>query len=223
MSDGKIIYALIAKGVKPLVDYSNYTGTFDQICIRYLKNIGPGTSAAIKLEDGYTIFYINEGNITYLIMADNTYPKEAALGCLESIKKEFISIYSDGSNIENNEDFALNNEFQTKLRMKFDYFNANKDVSNEAIGKLKDEMNKMKDEVINSSGLLNDRGDKIKLLDDKADTLSRDSNTFYRQSKKVRRAELIKKLQLYGGIFCAVLIVIYIIICISCKSFTFDC
>ena len=223
MSDGKIIYALIAKGVKPLVGYSNYTGTFDQICIRYLKNIGPGSSAAIKLEDGYIIFYINEGNITYLIMTDSSYPKEAALGCLESIKKEFTSIYSDGSNFENMEDFGLNNEFQTKLRMKFDYFNANKDVSNESLGKLKDEMNKMKDEVINASGLLDDRGDKIKLLDDKADTLSRDSNTFYRQSKRVRRAELIKKLQLYGGILCAILIIIYIIICISCKSFTFDC
>ena len=220
MSDGNIIYALVAKGVKPLSGYSNFTGTFDQICLNYLKNIGPDTSAAVKLDNGYIIFYINEGNITYLIMTGSSYPKEAALGCLESIKKEFQSVYGD-KNLDMVQNFGLNDEFKTKLRMKFDYFNSNKDVSNEALGRLKDEMNKMKDEVVEASGLLNERSDKIKVLDDKADTLSRDSNTFYRQSKRVRRVELMKKLKLYGGIACAILLLIYIIICIACGDFTF--
>ena len=219
---GKIIYSLIAKGAKPLVGYSNYTGTFDQVCINYLKNVGPGASAAVKLEDGYTIFYLNSDNITYLIMTDSTYPKEAAIGCLESIKKEFQSTYGERKDFDSGENFCLNNEFQTKLRMKFDYFNANKDVSNEALGRLKDEMNQMKDEVIKSSGLLNERSDKIKVLDEKSDNLSRDSNTFYRQSKRVRRAELMKKLQCYAAIGCLALIAIYILIAIFCSP-TFKC
>ena len=220
---GRIIYSLVAKGTKPLAGYSNFTGTFDQVCINYLKNIGPGASAAVKLDDGYIIYYINSGNITYLIMTESTYPKEAAIGCLESIKKEFQSTYGERTDFDSGENFCLNNEFQTKLRMKFDYFNANKDVSNEALGRLKDEMNQMKEEVINASGLLNERSEKIKVLDEKSDNLSRDSNTFYRQSKRVRRAELMRKLKLYGGIACAVLIIIYIIICIICRSLIFRC
>ena len=80
-------------------------------------------------------------------MTDHRYPKEAAIWFLESIKKEFSSTYhyefTDGPN------FCLNSEFQTKLRMKFDYFNANKDVSIESIGILKEQMNKMKDEIYN--------------------------------------------------------------------------
>jgi archaellum component FlaC len=222
MSEGNIIYALVARGVVPLSGYSNYTGTFDQMCINYLKNVGPDSSAAVKLDNGYIIFYINEKNITYLIMAESSYPKEAALGCLESIKKEFQSAY-EGKNIDTVESFGLNSEFQTKLRMKFDYFNSNKDISNEALGRLKDEMNRMKDEVVQASGLLFERSDKVKVLDDKADVLSRDSNTFYKTSKKVRRAELMKKIKLYGAIACAILILIYIIICISCGSLTFNC
>ena len=221
MSDGNIIYALVAKGVKPLSGYSNFTGTFDQICLNYLKNIGPDTSAAVKLDNGYIIFYINEGNITYLIMTGSSYPKEAALGCLESIKKEFQSVYGD-KNLDMVQNFGLNDEFQTKLRMKFDYFNTNKDVSNESLALLKDELNKMKDEVIEASGLLNDRSDKIKVLDEKSDALSRDSNTFYRQSKRVKRSELMKKIKIYAGIGCAVLIIIYVLIAIVCSP-TFQC
>ena len=209
-SKGKIIYALVAKGVKPLSGYSNFTGTFDQVCINYLKSIGPDTSAAVKLESEYIIYYINESNITYLIMTDNLYPKEAALGCLESIKKEFQSLYQN-RNFDDEENFGLNDEFKVKLRMKFDYFNANTDVSNEALGQLKDEMCKMKDEVLNASGLLNNRGEKLKVLDEKADALSSSSNSYYKNAKRVKRAELMKKIKLYGGIGCAILIILLLL------------
>ena len=95
--------------------------------------------------------------------------------------------------------------------MKFDYFNANTDVSNEALGQLKDEMCKMKDEVLNASGLLNNRGEKLQVLDEKADALSSASNNYYKSSKRVKRAELMKKIKIYAGITCAVLIIIGVI------------
>jgi len=219
----RIIYALIATGVKPLVGYSAFTGTFDQICISYLKNIGPGTSAAVKLEaNDYFIFYLNEGNITYLIMTDSSYPKATALGCLESIKKEFAAVFQ-GRNLDNEESFGLNNDCRDKLKMKYDYYNEHPDTSNEAIDNLKEELNKMKDEVVAASGLLDQRGDKLQVLDEKAEALSKSSNNFYQQSKRVRRAELMKKLKLYGGIACAVLIILYFLISLVCGSFTFNC
>ena len=207
---GKIIYALVARGIKPLSSYSNFTGTFDQICINYLQKIGPESSAAVKTENDYVIYYINQNNITYLIMADSLYPKEAAIGCLESIKKEFQNAYPNRT-FDDEEKFGLDSEFQVKLRMKFDYFNTNQDVSNEALGQLKDEMSKMKNEVLNASGLLNERGEKMTVLDEKAETLSRSSNNFYQQSKRVKRAELMKKIYLYGGITLGVLIIILFI------------
>ena len=211
---GRIIYALVAKGVKPLAGYSNFTGTFDQACINYLKNIGPDTSAAVKLDSDYIIYYINENNITYLIMTESIYPKEAALGCLESIKKEFQSMYQNRS-FDSEENFGLNDEFKVKLRMKFDYFNANTDISNEALGQLKDEMCKMKDEVLNASGLLNNRGEKLQVLDEKADALSSASNNYYKSSKRVKRAECMKRVKYYVAIGIAIiviLILLYIII-----------
>ena len=55
-SKARIIYALVAKGVMPLSGYSNFTGTFDQWCIGYLKNIGPNSSAAVKLENDYILY-----------------------------------------------------------------------------------------------------------------------------------------------------------------------
>ena len=98
--------------------------------------------------------------------------------------------------------------------MKFDYFNANTDVSNETLEQLKEHMNKMKDEVINASGLLQNRGEKLQVLSENADALSSASNNYYKSSKKVKRAECMKKVKIYGAIAVAVIIIIILLILI---------
>ena len=55
--DDKIIYMLIAKNEKPLVEYSYFTGTFNQVCLNYLKKIEPNSSKALKIDD-FMLFYI---------------------------------------------------------------------------------------------------------------------------------------------------------------------
>ena len=220
MTDERIIYSLIAKKDKPLVDYSNFSGTFNQVCLNYIKKIEPNTSKAIKIDD-FCIFYTNEDNLTFMIMTGKSYPKEAAIGCLQSIKREFNQIY-EGRDFDGELNFGLNDEFREKLKLKFEYFNENKDVTDDKIGNLKDQLNLMKEDILNASGLLDDRGDKIKVLDDKADILSRDSNTYYRQSKRVRQAEQCKKYKMYAGIAAVCLLLIYLIIGITC-GFAFQC
>ena len=219
-TDDKIIYILIAKDNKPLCEYSNYTGTFNQICLNYIKNIEPNSSKALKVDD-FMIFYINERSLTFMVMTGKSYPKEGALGCLESIKREFNSTY-EGRDFNGELNFGLNDEFSEKLKLKFDYFNEHKDITDDKLDKLKEQMSLMKDEILNASGLLDNRGDKIKVLDDKAEILSRDSNAYYRQSKRVRRAEQCKKIKLYAGIAVACLIIIYLIISMIC-GFNLKC
>lgn len=218
--DDKIIYMLIAKNEKPLTEYSYFTGTFNQVCLNYLKNIEPNSSKALKIDD-FMLFYINENYITYMLMSGKFYPKEGALGCLQSIKREFVSTY-EGRDFDGELNYGLNDEFREKLKLKFEYFNEHKEVTDDKLEQLRDDLALMKDEILNASGLLDERGDKIKVLDDKADILSRDSNAYYRQSKRVRRAEQCKKIKLYIGLGVAGLAIIYFVIGITC-GFGFQC
>ena len=171
--------------------------------------------------DDFIIFYINENSLTFLIMTGRSYPKEAALGCLQSIMKEFHSTY-EGRDFDGELNFGLNDEFQPKLKLKFEKFNSNKEIVDEKMENLKENLNLMKDEILNASGLLDNRGDKIRVLDEKADILSRDSSTYYRQSKRVKQHEQCKRIKMIAGISVAVLIIIYIIIGITC-GFGFQC
>ena len=218
--DDKIIYMLIAKNEKPLVEYSYFTGTFNQVCLNYLKKIEPNSSKALKIDD-FMLFYINEQYITYMLMSGKFYPKEGALGCLQSIKREFVSTY-EGRDFDGELNYGLNDEFREKLKLKFEYFNQHKEVTDDKLEQLRDDLALMKDEILNASGLLDERGDKIKVLDDKADILSRDSNAYYRQSKRVRQAEYWKKVKLYLALGAGGLLLVYLIIGITC-GFGFQC
>ena len=215
-----IIYCLIAKNDKPLAEFSHYTGTFSQACLNYLKKIEPNTSKAVQIDD-FTLFYINENSISYLILAGKFYQKEGAIGCLESIKREFNETYV-GRDFDGELAYGLSDEIKEKLKLKIDYFNENPEVSDDKIEKLKEQMSLMKNEIINASGLLDDRSGRIQVLDNKAEILSRDSNTYYRQSKRVKQAEKCKKIKYYCGIALIVLVVIYIIIGMSC-GWGFNC
>ena len=60
MNEGKkIIYMLIAKGTKPLADYSKNTGDFFKICESIFDKI-KSSFGEINLNNGYNIFYLIE-------------------------------------------------------------------------------------------------------------------------------------------------------------------
>lgn len=216
---GKIIYSLIAKGIVVLADYSSYTGTFDQTCKSYLQNVKPNTSAAVKSDD-YTIYYINSNNITFLIFTDNLYPKVAAIACLEALKKDFESSSINTNDVSG--DRCLQDQLKPKIQLKFDYFNEHKESSGEAMDALKEQIQSMHEEILQGSGLLNERSEKLNKLDEKSEHLLGTSNSYYSNSKRVRRSELMKKIKLYGGIACVILLIIYLIICFVCSPL-FDC
>ena len=221
MSTNSIIYALVGFGEKPLAQYSEFKGTFQKTCQNYLHSIESNSSGGIKVDD-YFIFYINENGITYLIMTDNKYSKASALACLESIKTEFSTLFP-GKNFDEVEEFGLDKEFKPKLKMKYEYYNENKEAVNESTQKLIDEVFKMKDDMLNASELLNDRGGKMNNVNNKADNLVENSYKYKKAATKVKQTTKSRKL-LYGiGIGVVVLIIIYIIIVMACGSLTFQC
>ena len=155
-------------------------------------------------------------------MTDMKYSKGSALACLESIKKEFLSTFPD-TNFESLEEFGLEKEFKPKLKLKYEYYNENKEVINESTKKLMDEIFKMKDDVLNASDLLNERSDKLNNVNDKAGKLAENSYSYKAAATKVRKSTRKKRIYTIIGISVAVIVIIYFIIVMACGNFTFHC
>ena len=221
MSDKPIIYIIIGTGNKPLASYSQYTGEFIQTCEKHLTEVQPNKTCGINYND-YCIYYLNENNITYMIMTSTTYPKNAALSCLESLKKEFGTDL-EGVNFSSTQPYGLSQRLEQKLKMKFDYYTEHSDIKSEALENLKLEIVKMDKEVDKARKELLERGEKTGQLVDKSNELKDASNSYRQGAIKVHKATKKRKIGIYLGIILSLLIIIYLIICMACKSWTFKC
>ena len=193
--DKKIIYILIGSGRKPLAGYGQYKGDFIQICENQLGRCKQNQSASINTGD-YKIFYQNENNVTYLLMTMPVYPLSAAVSCIESLKKDLADVLT-GRNFNAIGDYGLNNELQEKLKMKMEYYNNNTEIVSDSIQGLKQEMMKFKDEVFKAAESLNERGDLLNEMQNKAKDLESDSYSYKKTAGDVRKLECRKMLILF--------------------------
>ena len=217
MSDDykKIIYILIGSGRKPLAGYGQYQGEFIQVCENQLGRCKPNQSACINTGD-YKIFYMNENNVTYLLMTMPIYPLSAAVACIESLKKELAEELGK-INLNDVGDYGLNNKLKEKLRLKLEYYNENTDIVSDSLQKLKNKMIEYKDEVLKAAESLNERGEYLNEMQNKASDLENSSFKYRDLAGDVRRKECRKKACTIGiicGVVGAIILIIVLCVCL---------
>ena len=209
----KILYILIGTGSKPLAGYSDLSGDFIHDAENQLGRCQKNKSASITTET-WKIFYENTDNVTYLVMTLSAYPMAAAVSCIESLKKEFSTLLS-GRNFAVLSNYGLNGEMKEKIKMKFEYYNENTEVVSDKLENLKGAMGKYKEEVFKAAKELNERGDKLREMQDKAEHLEGSSLNFKKGAIKVRKAECCKKYWFIWTIIVVVVIIVLVIILVA--------
>jgi vesicle-associated membrane protein 7 len=89
-----IYYVLVAKRTDMiLVDYTEYSGNFQQITIDLMKRIEPESRRTFELSE-YLFHYINEDSLTILCMTSKEIQKKLAFAFLADVRKRLFDFYS---------------------------------------------------------------------------------------------------------------------------------
>ena len=99
-----------------------------------------------------------------------------------------------------------------RLKMKFDYYNENTEIVSEKIENLKGVMNQYQIQVSKAAKELNERGELLNEMQNKARDLENDSFNFKKGAIKVRKVECSKKVWSIVAIIVVILIVVLIIV-----------
>lgn len=217
-----IIYSCVAHEKKILTSYSNRKGNIDQICLGLLAHVEENTRATFEYSD-HLFFYWNINKLTYMIMATKDFPKEMGSSFLESIKREFESKFPR-LDLSAQNSFSLNDNFKDTLRSKMETYNTSSESNLKELGhleQLKEGLIDMKNKVLDSSELLDERGEKLHLALKKADELSEQSSGYYRSSQKVKRKVMMQRIKFIILIILLILILAYVVAGLIC-GFTFQ-
>ena len=111
-----IFYVLVAKrNDMILVDFTEYSGNFQQITIDIMKRIEPETKKTFELSD-YLFHYINEDQLTVMCMTSKQTQSRLAFTFLADVRKKLYEDYNSYE-LENAKAFGLKT-FSPQLKEK---------------------------------------------------------------------------------------------------------
>eukprot|EP00823_Brevimastigomonas_motovehiculus_P005581 TRINITY_DN4155_c0_g1_i1.p1 TRINITY_DN4155_c0_g1~~TRINITY_DN4155_c0_g1_i1.p1 ORF type:complete len:267 (+),score=51.57 TRINITY_DN4155_c0_g1_i1:116-802(+) len=209
-----IIYALISRGEVVLSENTAFglTGNFAVVSRVLLQKISSETDAKMSYKyEQYTFHYEVQSGLTYLCMTDQDFPRVMAFQFIDELKKKFIAQYGERANYAIA--LAFNADFQGVMQTCMDKYNNQKD---DKIQKVKAELGKAKEVVMDNIEKVLQRGEKIELLVNKTEDLQDRAYSFRSQSRQLSTAMWWKNAKVTVILVVIVLFIVYIILSIAC-------
>ena len=154
--------------------------------------------------DGHTFNFLQEGEYTYLVVADEAYGRNIPFRFLEAVKNDFAAAW--GVKALTAAAYSLNTAYGRKLKELMDYCEKTPERFDK-VAAVQKQVDEVKNVMIENIEKVLDRGEKIELLVDKTQSLRNSADTFHRQGKQLRRQMWMNnlKMKLAGGAGCLIL------------------
>lgn len=205
----RFVYALVARGNTPLAEYSRIQGTNNvkPIALRMLENIDPKKQMHVLDQDKYVFHcYTTTDRMNYLCLADKSANSQLRATFLDELQKKWISRYGNkGATFKSLEKSM---EFAPEIEALFNTFNSESAAKIATIkGNIAEAQEKMTENL--AEALI--RGEKLTIMEQKADTIRTNADTFKRSANQVKNKMCFQRYRWY---FLGALIVIILILVI---------
>lgn len=215
-----IIYALVSRQKTVLAEYTATlaTGNFPTVTRMLLEKIPVQDGKMTYVYDDYVFHYIVENSICYLCMSDEKNKHRLPYSFLQDMKDRFLSQFGL-ENATRAIAFSFNEEFAPIIQQRMEYYNNGGSMDN--IDALKNQIEDVKEGMVQNIEKVLQRGEKIELLVDKTDRLNQQAFRFEASSRGLKRHLYWRRMRNIG--ICTVfgLIVVFILVAEGCGGFDF--
>lgn len=206
-----ILYSLIARNKTVLAEYTNTSGNFPTITRVLLGKITDEDGKMSYVYDQYVFHYIVDNHIIYMCMCDDTNKRRIPFAFLDDMKQRFKATYGDRA--QTAIAFAMNDDFGRTLQRQMEFYNG---PSADNFATINNKLDDVKSIMVQNIDLVLERGEKLELLVDKTEQLSKQAFQFQRSSKQLKIAMIWRRIKLYLLIFIVVVLIAWIISAIIC-------
>jgi len=219
-----IVYALVSRQKTVLAEYTatSATGNFPTVTRMLLSKIPTLDGKMTYVYDDYVFHYVVESGICYLCMSDEKNKHRGPYAFLQDIKERFLAKYGVEAALKAIA-FSFNEEFSKVILERMEYYNGGGSIDN--IDNLRNQIDEVKDGMIQNIETVLERGEKIELLVDKTDRLNQQAFRFESSSRNLRRHLYWRRIRnITIGVLALALITYFISVAVcgwgykSCKN-----
>ena len=207
MSNGGIIYALVARGTCVLAEFTTTSGNFTTVTRRILEKIPREDAKMSYVYDSHVFHYVVAHGITYMCMADTDFGRGVPFAFLDDITRRWSTTY--GERGQTALAYGMNEDFSRVLQKQMDYFS--RDPNADRMARVQGEIDEVRSVMVHNIERVLERGEKIELLVDKTERLDQQAFKFKRQSQALKRSMWCKNAKVTALIvFVVALVVLFI-------------
>ncbi|XP_023756915.1 vesicle-associated membrane protein 714 [Lactuca sativa] len=212
-----ILYALVARGMTVLSEFSAVTGNTGAIVRRILEKLPAEAESRLCFSQDHYIFHIlRSDSLTFLCMANDTLGRRIPFSYLEDIEMRFMKNY--GKVASHATAYAMNDEFSRVLHQQMEFFSSN--PSADTLNSVRNEVGEVHTIMVNSIEKILERGNRLELLVDKAATMQDSAFQFKKQSQRLHRALWMKNVKLLALLTFLAFVFLYMIVASFCGGIT---
>lgn len=211
-----ILFAVVTRGTTILSQFASCMGNFQEVVEQVLAKIPPENAKYTYSHSSYLFHYISESGIIYMCIADDDFERSTAFSFLNDIKKRFETQYRQRA--QTALAYAMNSEFARVLATQMRHYNMQSSDaitavgSTDTVGKVKNQVDELKDIMVKNIDSIAARGEKLELLVDKTEDLSNNSVSFKKTSRNLARSMWWKNMKLTIIIVSVVAVILILVI-----------
>ncbi|KAF9527178.1 VAMP/synaptobrevin-like protein [Crepidotus variabilis] len=209
-----LIHALVAQGPTILAESKAGDRDFSQATQTILSKIPPNNSKLTYVWEQYLFHYISEGGFTYLVMADESAGRRMPFAFLNDLQRKFQSAPSSSSG--ESPTYSLQGSFGPTISALMHTYNTA--PPSDELARAQNELNQVKDIMVQNVEQILNRGERIELLVDKTDVMAGQATAFRRGARTVRRDMWWKNQKMIGLSILVALFFIYILAAQACGA-----
>lgn len=182
---------------------------------------GAGDARMTIVYDSYVFHYVVEQQVTYLCMSDELNKYRVPYAFLNDIKERFLAQYGSEAPLHAMA-FCYNAEFAPVLQERMDHYNNPDNERNvDNIGAVKNQIDEVKENMVQNISNLLERGERLELLVEKTDNLNQQAFRFESSGRSLRRAMYWRQMRCYVGVGASVIFLIVVAFASFCGGLDF--
>jgi len=214
-----LIHAVVARGTLILAEHSGDKRDFSQALQTILSKIPPNDNKLTYTWEQYLFHYISESGITYLVIADAAAGRRIPFAFLTDLQHKFLSAPSSSSG--DMPPYGLQGSFGPTIANLMHTYNTAPPT--DELARAQNELNQVKDIMVQNVEQILNRGERIELLVDKTDVMAGRATAFRRGARTVRRQMWWRDKKMVALCIVVGLLLLWILIAQFCGATLAQC
>lgn len=178
-----LIHAVVSRSTLIIAEHSADKRDFSQALQTILPKIPLNDSKLTYAWEEYLFHYVSEGGIIYLVIADAAAGRRIPFAFLADLQRKFLAAPSSSS--PDMPPYGLQGSFGTTIANLMHTYNTAPPA--DELTRAQNELNQVKDIMVQNVEQILSRGERIELLVDKTDVMAGRATAFRRGARNIRR------------------------------------